>query len=91
MEKGSEKNVAKRNNISTNSVNRILDSICDDKLIKNNGTLPESFGIDELTATKDTKGKYAFIIVDHNKKNIFDLLDSRKNLDIEKYFNDSIR
>lgn len=23
----------------------------------NNGTLPESFGIDELTATKDTKGK----------------------------------
>ena len=37
MEKGSEKNIAKRNNISTNSVNRILDSICDDKLIKNNG------------------------------------------------------
>lgn len=86
MEKGSEKDIAKRNNISTNSVNRILDSICDDKLIKNNGTLPESFGIDELTVTKDTKGKYAFIIVDHNKKNIFDLLDSRKNLDIEKYF-----
>ena len=36
MEKGSEKDIAKRNNISTNSVNRILDSICDDKLIKNN-------------------------------------------------------
>ena len=86
MEKGSEKDIAKRNNISTNSVNRILDSICDDKLIKNNATLPISFGIDELTATKDTKGKYAFIIVDHIKKNIFDLLDSRKNLDIEKYF-----
>lgn len=86
MEKGSEKDIAKRNNISTNSVNRILDSICDDKLIKNDGALPVSFGIDELTATKDTKGKYAFIIVDHTKKNIFDLLDSRKNLDIEKYF-----
>lgn len=86
MEKGSEKDIAKRNNISTNSVNRILDSICDDKLIKNNGKLPISFGIDELTATKDTKGKYAFIIVDQTKKNIFDLLDSRKNLDIEKYF-----
>lgn len=55
MEKGSEKNIAKRNNISTNSVNRILDSICDDKLIKNNGTLPESFGIDELNTKKILK------------------------------------
>lgn len=86
MKKGSEKDIAERNNVSTNSVNRILDSICNDKLIKNNATLPESFGIDELTATKDTKGKYAFIIVDHNKHNIFDLLDSRRNIDIETYF-----
>ncbi len=86
MKKGSEKDIAERNNVSTNSVNRILDSICDDKLIKNNGHLPISFGIDELTATRDTKGKYAFIIVDHDRKNIFDLLDSRKNKDIEKYF-----
>lgn len=86
MKKGSEKEIAERNNISPNSVNRILDSICNDTLIKNNASLPESFGIDELTATKDTKGKYAFIIVDHKKHNIFDLLDSRKNIDIEKYF-----
>lgn len=86
MKKGSEKDIAERNNISTNSVNRIFDSICNDKLIKNNGTLPISFGIDEFTATKDTKGKYAFIIVDQTKKNIFDILDSRKNIDIEKYF-----
>lgn len=86
MTKDSEKNISIKNNVSTNSVNRILDSICDDKLIKNNSKLPISFGIDELTATKDTKGKYAFIIVDQIKKNIFDLLDSRKNLDIEKYF-----
>ena len=68
MEKGSEKDIAKRNHISTNSVNKILDSICNDKLIKNNGTLPVSFGIDELTTTKDTKDKYAFIIVEHSKK-----------------------
>lgn len=86
MKKGSEKDIAQRNNISTNSVNRILDSICDDRLIKNNGHLPTSFGIDELTATKDTKGKYAFIIVDQINRNIFDLLDSRKNIEIEKYF-----
>lgn len=38
--------------------------------------LPEPLGIDELAATKDNKGKYAFIIVDY--KEIFDLLYSRK-------------
>lgn len=86
MKKGSEKDIALNNNISSSSVNRILDSISSDKLVKNYGSLPLSFGIDELTATKDTKGKYAFIIVDHNKHNIFDFLDSRKNSDIEKYF-----
>ena len=86
MQKGSEKDIAKRNNISTNSVNRILDSISDDKLLKRDGHLPVAFGIDEFTATSDTEGKYAFIIVDHNKKNIFDILNSRTSLAIEKYF-----
>ena len=57
MTKDSEKNIAKRNNISTNSVNRILDTISQDKLIKNYGKLPEKIGIDELNATKDTKSK----------------------------------
>ncbi len=37
-------------------------------------------------ATKDTIGKLAFIIVDQNKKNIFDINNSRKSIDIEKYF-----
>ena len=54
MNKGSELEIAKRNNISTNSVNRILHDISQDKLIKNNGLLPTSFGIDEFSATKDT-------------------------------------
>lgn len=50
MTKDSEKNIAKRNNISTNSVNRILDDISNDKYVKNNGFLPTSFGIDEFSA-----------------------------------------
>ena len=37
MEKGSEKDIAKRNNVSTNHVNRILDKLSKDKLVKNNG------------------------------------------------------
>jgi transposase len=41
---------------------------------------------DEFKATKDTKGKMAFIIVDNNTGNIFDIKDSRKSNDLEKYF-----
>lgn len=86
MQKGSEKDIAKRNNVSTNHVNRILDEISQDKLVKNNGILPEKIGIDEFNATKDTKSKMAFIIVDQEKKNIFDINNSRLSNDIEKYF-----
>lgn len=86
MNKGSEKDISKRNNISTNSTNRILDEISKDKLVKNNGLLPEIIGIDEFSATKDTISKMAFIIVDQTNKNIFDINNSRKSIDIEKYF-----
>ena len=86
MNKGSEKDIAKRNNVSINSTNRILDEISKDKLVKNNGILPEIIGIDEFCATKDTISKMAFIIIDQNKKNIFDINNSRMSLDIERYF-----
>ena len=86
MTKDSEKNIAKRNNISTNSVNRILDGISDDKYVKNNGSLPSSFGIDEFSATKDTISKLAFIIVNQESRNIFDINNSRLSKDIYEYF-----
>ena len=86
MTKDSEKNISFKNGISTNSTNRILHDISKDKLIKNNGKLPTSFGIDEFKATKDTISKMAFIIIDQNKKNIFDINNSRLSNDIYKYF-----
>ena len=86
MHKGSEKDISIRNNISTNSVNRILDEISNDTIVKNNGLLPEVLGIDEFSATKDTISKLAFIIVDQTNRNIFDINHSRKSLDINKYF-----
>ena len=52
MTKDTEKNIVKRNNISTNSVNRILDSISSDKYVMLNGHLPISFDIDEFSAKK---------------------------------------
>ena len=86
MQKGSEKDIAKRNNVSPNHVNRILDSISTDKLVKNYGKLPEKLGIDEFNATKDTISKMAFIIVNQDCRNIFDINNSRLSNDIEKYF-----
>lgn len=86
MQKGSEKDIAKRNNVSTNHVNRILHQISEDKLVKNYGRLPSIMGIDEFNATKDTKSKMAFIIVNQNNRNIFDINNSRLSIDIEKYF-----
>ena len=86
MNKGSEKDISIRNNISTNSVNRILDEISNDTIVKNNGLLPEVLGIDEFSATKDTISKLAFIIIDQTNKNIFDINPSRKSLDIKQYF-----
>lgn len=86
MQKGTEKDIARRNDISSSSVNRVLDSISEDKTVKNYGKLPEAFGIDEFNATKDTISKMAFIIVNQDKKNIFDIRNSRLNNDIESYF-----
>ena len=73
MNKGSEKDISIRNNVSTNSTNRILDEISNDTIVKNNGLLPEILGIDEFSATKDTISKLAFIIVNQTNKNIFDI------------------
>ena len=86
MNKGSEKDISIRNNVSTNSTNRILDEISNDTIVKNNGLLPKILGIDEFSATKDTISKMSFIIVDQTNKNIFDINNSRHSNDIDKYF-----
>lgn len=86
MQKGSEKDIAKRNVVSSNHVNRILHEISEDKIVKNYGNLPTKIGIDEFNATKDTKSKMAFIIVNQESHNIFDINNSRLSLDVEKYF-----
>ena len=86
MKKGDEKSISQNNNVSTNSTNRILSEICKDTMLKNGGILPKSMGIDEFKATKDTKSKMAFIIVDQDSKKIFDINSSRWSNDIENYF-----
>lgn len=85
MTKSSEKDIASRANVSTSSVEEVLHKISS-KTVLRHSTLPVHMNWDEFKATKDTNGKMAFMIVDNDKGNIFDILDSRKSLDLEKYF-----
>lgn len=85
MEKQSEKDIAKRMDVSVSVVDRILNDISSHTVLRH-PTLPKSMNWDEFKATKDTKGKMAFIITDNDNNNLFDINDSRKSRDLEKYF-----
>lgn len=85
MLKQSEKDIANRLDVSVSKIDRKLNDISSHTVLKHS-ILPSSMNWDEFKATKDTKGKMAFLIVDNNKGNIFDILDSRKSRDLEKYF-----
>ena len=85
MSKQSEKDIAKRLDVSTSKIDRKLNEISSHTVLRH-PTLPKSMNWDEFKATKDTKGKMAFIITDNDSGNIFDIQDSRKSIDLEKYF-----
>ncbi len=85
MLKQSEKDIANRLDVSISKIDRKLNDISSHTVLKHS-TLPTSMNWDEFKATKDTKGKMAFLIVDNSKGNIFDILDSRKSRDLERYF-----
>ena len=85
MEKQSEKDIAKRMDVSVSVVDRILNEISSHTVLRH-PTLPKSMNWDEFKATKDTTGKMAFIITDNDNGSLFDINDSRKSRDLEKYF-----
>ena len=85
MMKQSEKDIAKRLDISVSKVDRKLNDISSHTVLRHS-TLPKSMNWDKFKATKDTKGKIAFIITNNDKGNIFDIQDSRKSVDLDKYF-----
>lgn len=85
MKKQSEKDIAERANVSVSKVDKVLDEISSHTLLRHEH-LPSSMNWDEFKATKDTKGKMAFIIVNNNTGNIFDIQDSRKSKDLDMYF-----
>lgn len=85
MQKQSEKDVAKRLDVSTSKIDRKLTEISSHTVLRHS-VLPKSMNWDEFKATKDTKGKMAFIITDNDTGNLFDIQDSRKSIDLDKYF-----
>lgn len=85
MNKQSEKDIAERTGVSVSKIDRKLNDISSHTVLRH-PSLPISMNWDEFKATKDTKGKMAFIIVDNNSGNIFDINSSRKSRELEKYF-----
>ncbi len=85
MKKQSEKDISSTTNVSVSKIDEVLHKISCHTVLRHE-CLPTSMNWDEFLATKDTKGKMAFIITDNNKGNIFDIVDSRKSIDLEKYF-----
>lgn len=85
MMKQSEKDIAKRLDVSTSKIDRKLTEISSHTVLRHSH-LPKSMNWDEFKATKDTKGKMAFIIIDNDNSNIFDIQDSRKSIDLDKHF-----
>jgi transposase len=83
--KQSEKDISKRLDVSVSKIDRKLTDISSHTVLRHS-SLPKSMNWDEFKATKDTKGKMAFIITDNYNGNIFDIHDSRKSIDLDKYF-----
>lgn len=85
MTKQSEKDIAKRLDVSPSKIDRKINEISSHTVLRHSH-LPKSMNWDEFKATKDTKGKMAFIITNNDTGNIFDIQDSRKSIDLNKYF-----
>ena len=81
LEKSSEKDIAKRNNVSVSKVNCILDDISRKTILA--GPLPTVMNFDEFMSTNH---QMAFIITNNKTGQIFDILNNRRTYEIEKYF-----
>ena len=86
IKKRSEKDIAIDNNVSPNSVERVIDSYyeLDNKVYKN--TLPESLSFDEFKSVKSADGAMSFQICNAKNGKIIDIVENRKLNHLMKYF-----
>ena len=83
--KVSEKDIAKSNNVSPNTVERIMDSYYDtQKLYKN--YLPDVLSFDEFKSVKSADGAMSFHMCNGITGQTIDIVEDRKLLSLLKYF-----
>ena len=81
----SEKDIAKNNNVSPNTVERVMDSYYDNqKLYKN--YLPKVLSFDEFKSVKSADGAMSFQICNAKNGKIVDIVEDRKLNNLMKYF-----
>ena len=73
----SKKDIASNFNVSSSTVNRIINSFFKEHL-PNKYFLPETLCFDEFKAIKDCQGSMAFIYCDANTGRIIDILPDRR-------------
>lgn len=81
----SEKDIAKNNNVSPNTVERIMDSYYEtQKLYKN--YLPKVLSFDEFKSVKSADGAMSFHMCNGETGRIIDIVEDRKLSSLLKYF-----
>ena len=84
--KRSEKDISIDNNVSPNTVERVMDSYYDGvKLYKHH--LPKVLSFDEFKSVKGADGKMSFIMVNGENGKVIDVIQDRKLMSLLNYFN----
>lgn len=81
----SEKDIAKNNNVSPNTVERIMDSYYDSKKLYKN-YLPEVLSFDEFKSVKSADGAMSFHMCDGKTGQTIDIVEDRRLFSLLKYF-----
>ena len=81
----SEKDIAKNNNVSPNTVERIMDSYYDTKKLYKN-YLPQVLSFDEFKSVKSADGAMCFHMCNGETGQTIDIVEDRKLLNLLKYF-----
>lgn len=85
MKKASEKDIAINNNVSPNTVERVIDSYYEPKKLYRH-YLPEILSFDEFKSVKSADGAMSFHMCDGTTGQTIDIVEDRKLISLLKYF-----
>ena len=85
IKKRSEKDIALDNNVSPNTVERVMDSYYDSKKLYRN-YLPNVLSFDEFKSVKSADGAMSFHLCDGTTGKTIDIVEDRRLFNLIKYF-----